>query len=54
VTGKLQLVPDEEVRKVLAEDYAKMVDERILIGEAESFDALMKKCTDLEKRANQL
>lgn len=54
VTGNLQLVPDEEVRQVLAEDYAKMVDERILIGEAESFDDLMKKCTDLEKRANQV
>ena len=54
VTGKLQLVPDEEVRKVLAEDYAKMVEERILIGEAESFDELMKKCAELEKRANQV
>jgi hypothetical protein len=54
VTGKLQLVPDEEVRKVLAEDYAKMVEERILIGEAESFNDLMKKCADIEKRANRV
>ena len=54
VTGKLQLLPDEEVRKVLAEDYARMVDERILIGEAESFEDLMRKCADLEKRANQV
>ena len=29
-----------------------MVEERILIGETESFEDLMKKCGDLEKRAN--
>lgn len=54
VTGKLQLVPDEEVRKVLAEDYARMAEERILIGEAESFEELMKECADLQQRANQV
>jgi len=54
VTGGLQLVPDAELRKLLADDYAKMVAERILIGEAESFDDLMKKCADLQKRANQV
>ena len=53
VTGGLRLVP-EEVRKVHAEDYSKMVDERILVGEAESFDDLMKKSADLQKRAKQV
>jgi hypothetical protein len=52
VTGKIQLVPDADVRKVLEEDYKKMVGEGILLSDAESFDELMKKCADLEKRVN--
>jgi hypothetical protein len=55
VTGKLQLVPDDpDVLKVLKEDYEKMVEEGILLGDAEPFDQLMKKCADLQKRANQI
>jgi hypothetical protein len=42
------------VREFLADDHAKMVAERILIGKAESFDDLMKKSADLQKRANQV
>jgi hypothetical protein len=55
VTGNLQLVPDDpEVLKVLKEDYEKMIEEGILLGDAEPFDQLMKKCADLQTRANQV
>jgi hypothetical protein len=54
VAGKLQLVPGAEVMKVLEADYKKMADEGILLGEAMPFAALMERCADLEKRANDL
>lgn len=52
VFGKLQLVPDEDMRKELEADYQKMVDAGLLLGDAEPFDELMKRCEVLQKRAN--
>lgn len=54
VTGKLRLVPDADIRKLLAEDYKKMADEGILLDEAEPFADLMEQCNDLQKRANKV
>ena len=34
------------------QDYLHMVNDGLLPDEAENFDALMKRCADLEKRAN--
>jgi hypothetical protein len=52
VSGELQLVPDEKGLKELEADYKKMVEAAILLGDAEPFEELMKRCVDLEKRAN--
>jgi hypothetical protein len=52
VSGALQLVPDAEALKALEADYKKMADDGILLGDAEPFADLMKRCADLERRAN--
>ncbi|RXT40256.1 nucleotidyl transferase AbiEii/AbiGii toxin family protein [Bradyrhizobium betae] len=52
VSGKLQLVPDGEMRKELEADYQKMVDAGLLLGDVVPFADLMKRCADLQKRAH--
>jgi hypothetical protein len=52
VSDKLQLVPDETMRKELGADYQKMVDAGLLLDDAEPFAELMKRCEGLQKRAN--
>lgn len=52
VAGALRLVPDGESRTALAEDYRRMVEDGLLLDEAEPFDLLMDRIQTLEKRAN--
>jgi hypothetical protein len=52
VSGKLELVPDDAMRKDLEADYLKMVEAGLLFGEAKSFDELMAGCEALQERAN--
>ena len=52
VSGDLQLVPDAKALKTLEADYKKMADDGILLDDAEPFADLIKRCADLEKRAN--
>lgn len=52
MSGKLQLVPDQQGLKELEADYQKMLEAGILLGDAEPFDELIKRCADLQKRAN--
>lgn len=52
VNGGLQLVPVGEGSKALAEDYARMVDDGLLVEEAEPFETLMERCADIAARAN--
>ena len=52
VHGGLQLVPAGAAAVALAEDYVRMVDDGLLLEEAEPFDALMDRCGDLAARAN--
>jgi hypothetical protein len=52
VAGGLFLVPEHDARAALAEDYALMVNDGLLLGGAEPFDELMEKCGNLAKRAN--
>ena len=52
VDGGLQLVPVGDGAKALAEDYARMVDDGLLLEEAEPFDTLMARCADIAARAN--
>ena len=52
VSGKLQLVPNASLRKELEEDYTKMVEAGLLLGDAETFDELMKRCQALQDQVN--
>lgn len=52
VNGGLQLVPTGDGANALAEDYAQMVDDGLLLEEAEPFETLMERCADIAARAN--
>lgn len=52
VNGGLQLMPAGDGAKALADDYARMVDDGLLLDEAEPFETLMERCADITARAN--
>ena len=52
VTGDLQLVPAGAALAVLADDYARMLADGMLLDDAEPFEALMERCAAIETRAN--
>ncbi len=52
VSGDLQLVPSGAARAVLADDYARMLADGMLLDDTESFDALMERCAVIEAHAN--
>ena len=52
VSGGLQLVPSGAAHDVLADDYARMLADGMLLDESEPFDALMERCAVIEARAN--
>jgi len=52
VNGGLRLVPAGDGLKTLDEDYARMVDDGLLLDDAEPFEALMARCADIATRAN--
>ena len=52
VDGGLRLVPEGAHREILAEDYRHMVEDGLLVDEAEPFDALMERIQGLEERTN--
>ena len=54
VSGGLQLVPSGAAHAVLADDYARMLADGMLIDVNESFDVLMERCAAIEARANGL
>ena len=53
VTGGLQLVPAGDSQDALAVDYARMVEDRLLIEEPEPFDVLMDACQAIADKANR-
>ncbi|MBO6560269.1 MAG: nucleotidyl transferase AbiEii/AbiGii toxin family protein [Nisaea sp.] len=53
VTGSLRIVPEGDARRVLEEDYRKMVEAGLLHGSAPSFDELMATCSVIQERANE-
>jgi len=53
VTGHLKIVPEGEARQALAADYANMLADAVMVGEALPFDQLMRACGDVETRVNQ-
>ncbi len=52
-TGHLKIVPEGEAKAALARDYAAMLADEVMVGNALSFDALLKACADLEARVNR-
>lgn len=52
IAGGLHLVPEGAARELLAEDYRRMVEDGLLLGEVESFDVLLQRCGEIEKEAN--
>ena len=54
VRGGLCLVPTGEAYDLLADDYEAMVGARMLFNDPEPFENLMKRCADIEARANEV
>ncbi|ANH67733.1 nucleotidyl transferase AbiEii/AbiGii toxin family protein [Mitsuaria sp. 7] len=52
VGGALHLVPENAARDALAADYASMLEEQIMVGNALPFEDLMRTCADVAARAN--
>lgn len=52
VEGALQIVPEGAAREALASDYAKMLEDQVMIGDALHFDELMDACAEVEEQAN--
>ncbi len=53
VSGGLSLVPSGDALKALEEDYARMVEDGLLLEDAEPFETLMARCADIAERANR-
>lgn len=54
VNGGLQLTPVGDVATALAADYLRMVEDGLLLEDAEPFDVLMDRCADIAARANAM
>lgn len=52
-TGHLKIVPEGEARAALAKDYAAMLADEVMVGDALPFDELLKACFDLESAINR-
>lgn len=52
VAGHLRLVPDGDALALLAEDYRRMVEDGLLLDDAEPFEALIERCRQIEAQAN--
>ena len=52
VSGHLQLAPTGQARDALAEDYALMVADDVMVGQALAFNDLMQACEMLEQQIN--
>ena len=52
VTGALDLAPGGDARKTLADDYQRMIDDGLLLDDAEPFDVLLQRCQALAFKVN--
>lgn len=50
--GKLQLVPEGAARGALATDYANMLADEVMVGDALPFNQLMDACAEVAAKAN--
>ncbi|MBB2842028.1 UNVERIFIED_ORG: hypothetical protein GGE64_005817 [Rhizobium etli] len=53
VNGNLVLTPSGEGLRALGDDYARMVDDGLLLGDSEPFEHLFERCTQIQARANK-
>ena len=53
VSGGLRLVPDDKALASLSLDYERMIEDGLLLDDAEMFEELMQQCRDLQARANR-
>lgn len=53
VGGALKLVPEGESRTILEQDFQHMVDDGLLLDAPDTFDELMRRCAEIEARANK-
>jgi len=54
LSGGLRLVPDEELKKVLAADYQSMQSAGMFYGDIPTFEHIMDRLSNLEDEINQL
>lgn len=52
-TGHLKIVPEGAARVALAEDYAAMLADEVMVGDALPFDELLEACAELETTVNK-
>lgn len=52
-TGHLKIVPEGQARTALAEDYAAMLADEVMVGDAIPLDELLEACADLEAKVNR-
>jgi len=52
VGGALQVVPEGAARRALSLDYASMLEDQVLVGDALPFEDLMAACAEVAARAN--
>ena len=52
-TGHLKIVPEGEAKTALAKDYAAMLADEVMVGNAVSFHELLEACADLETKVNK-
>jgi hypothetical protein len=52
VRGQLQLVPAGDRLATLADDYARMVDDRLLFEPPPTFESVIERCQNIQQRAN--
>ncbi len=52
VSGGLHLAPTGDAQRALAEDYQRMVEDGLLLDDAEPFDALLQRCQALADKVN--
>lgn len=52
VDGGLRLAPSGEGKAALEQDYARMLEDGLLLDEAETFDELLARCEKIQDKAN--
>lgn len=52
IAGALHVVPEGAAREALAADYAGMLEDQVMVGDALPFEDLMQACAEVADRAN--